>query len=577
MTPAPKNSQLHDRLDRSIRTLGRLYSNQARIAGLIAAQLQQCHTVATELGADFPWSSDKAVIYRSVAAEVGVANQVPDQTMEFQMMDAAALVEDFPNTLTSLLNGKIQAQHARAIQISGARITDSAIRADYERAVLEHVPTTVGKLRVIAKRLAERYAPQSIDERYAEAKKHCHVSVFQLDDGLAELVAVIPAVQAFAIKDRLDQYAYAANNAGLTASEITNKDKFAPARHSQNSPDGIIPESSAGANSPPLSPSEKAQLTRVQIAQLRAKFLADLLVAGTVACGDSCPPDCGYRTGNERVPGTGCAGISNIQGRVMVTLPALNLVSSEQADLVRNNKSLHQQAGLDGPAQLAGYGPIDNATALQIVGHSKSWLRLFVDPVQANVVQVDRYRPSQKQRSTLMARDLHCRFPGCTTAVFACDLDHTVDAALGGLTSNNNLEHLCRRHHTLKHQGNWNVNQRDSGNLEWTSPRGYKYHEPPPSTGLFEPPLESSQQPLLSPASTHTNFGANLQAQWQELITQQREQSAAATAHAFDSDWDLEDNRETISNSVMPSPRRKATATAAAAAAATDYPADPPF
>ena len=54
-------------------------------------------------------------------------------------------------------------------------------------------------------------------------------------------------------------------------------------------------------------------------------------------------------------------------------------------------------------------------------------------------------------RRALTARDSRCRFPGCTAR--RCDAHHITHWADGGSTSLDNLMLLCRRHHTLLHEG----------------------------------------------------------------------------------------------------------------------------
>ena len=66
-------------------------------------------------------------------------------------------------------------------------------------------------------------------------------------------------------------------------------------------------------------------------------------------------------------------------------------------------------------------------------------------------------------------------------------LARTVDAALGGATSIHNLAHLCRRHHTLKHDTAWTVRQREGGIIEWRSPTGRTHHDRPAATVRFVP------------------------------------------------------------------------------------------
>ena len=103
------------------------------------------------------------------------------------------------------------------------------------------------------------------------------------------------------------------------------------------------------------------------------------------------------------------------------------------------------------------------------------------------MLAVDRYRWNRDIERFLRARDERCRFPGCRRAARRSDIDHTVDAALGGATRSDNLAHLCRRHHTLKHHTAWTVRQTPGGVLEWRSPTGRSYLDRPPSVVRFIP------------------------------------------------------------------------------------------
>jgi hypothetical protein len=53
----------------------------------------------------------------------------------------------------------------------------------------------------------------------------------------------------------------------------------------------------------------------------------------------------------------------------------------------------------------------------------------------------------------VIARDRHCRFRGCTSPPWACEVHHLVPWALGGPTSLANLGLLCWHHHKLVHAG----------------------------------------------------------------------------------------------------------------------------
>jgi hypothetical protein len=60
-------------------------------------------------------------------------------------------------------------------------------------------------------------------------------------------------------------------------------------------------------------------------------------------------------------------------------------------------------------------------------------------------------------RRILVARDRGCAFPGCGRPPKQCDAHHLRHWADGGETSVDNATLLCRHHHTLVHQSEWEV------------------------------------------------------------------------------------------------------------------------
>jgi hypothetical protein len=56
-------------------------------------------------------------------------------------------------------------------------------------------------------------------------------------------------------------------------------------------------------------------------------------------------------------------------------------------------------------------------------------------------------------RRAVIVRDRHCRFPGCDRPQAWCDAHHVIHWADGGSTALSNLVLLCRRHHTMTHEG----------------------------------------------------------------------------------------------------------------------------
>jgi hypothetical protein len=99
---------------------------------------------------------------------------------------------------------------------------------------------------------------------------------------------------------------------------------------------------------------------------------------------------------------------------------------------------------------------------------------------------VDRYEPTDAQRRWVRTRDRTCRFPDCGRRVGYADLDHVVAHADGGETCCTNLCCLCRSHHRLKtFARGWRFRMDPDGTLHVTTPAGITRSTRPP--GLESP------------------------------------------------------------------------------------------
>lgn len=114
--------------------------------------------------------------------------------------------------LEALRAGSISEYHVNAIvdaaDVIGVAMTpeSQSRRSAYEAAVLEiAVAESPNRLRPIARRLAERHSEQSIDERHACARQRRRVFVTELPDGMADLIAHLPAAEAYGIFNRITQ------------------------------------------------------------------------------------------------------------------------------------------------------------------------------------------------------------------------------------------------------------------------------------------------------------------------------------------------------------------------------------
>lgn len=82
-------------------------------------------------------------------------------------------------------------------------------------------------------------------------------------------------------------------------------------------------------------------------------------------------------------------------------------------------------------------------------------------------------------RRALAARDVTCRFPGCTSR--RCDAHHVEHWAHGGSTRLDNLLMLCRRHHRAVHEGGFMVTATAEGGWVFDAPDGRRVLNVPPA------------------------------------------------------------------------------------------------
>lgn len=102
--------------------------------------------------------------------------------------------------------------------------------------------------------------------------------------------------------------------------------------------------------------------------------------------------------------------------------------------------------------------------------------------------------PGRKQRfitaplrRALQARDgTRCAFPGCGCR--GRDAHHVQHWADGGLTTLSNMLSLCRRHHTLVHEGGYRVEAMGRGTFRFIDPGGRQLPASPPSRSVGRDP-----------------------------------------------------------------------------------------
>ncbi len=107
-------------------------------------------------------------------------------------------------------------------------------------------------------------------------------------------------------------------------------------------------------------------------------------------------------------------------------------------------------------------------------------IRAVADLPDGTQLDVGRHRrtPTPAQRRALLARDVHCRFPGCHTR-HRLHAHHIIWWTLGGRTDLANLLMLCPKHHHAVHDRHWMLTGTADAPV-FTRPDGTAVEHPPP-------------------------------------------------------------------------------------------------
>ncbi|MFK4114017.1 DUF222 domain-containing protein [Microbacterium sp. NPDC006705] len=373
---------------------------------------------------------------RSVAAEAAGMARLTDRRLQGEIDHAMTVIDDYPAVFEAWVQRRIERGHVDVVVRVGAGVPHEVRSAYAEAAVGVCERDVPSRVRGTLEALAAKLHPQTFTERHKTAAAERCVRVFHGTDGMSNLVANLPTVIAAGMLDRLTQMGQSVKDARVTTGPEGGSDAAGSGE----------PADAGGADAADLAADPDTRT----MDQLRADILGDLVLGGA--------PVVDPTYGTDRAGGLGA-----IRARVQVAVTAETLMGRDE-----------------NPAEAVGAGLVDADTVRQLAGQVSEWDRLFIDPVTRTPVEIDTYRPTASMKKLLMARDQHCRFPGCRRAAIRCELDHTIDYALSGHTHIFNLAHLCQRHHSMKQFTKWEVRQVGGGVLEWTSPLGRVYREDVP-------------------------------------------------------------------------------------------------
>jgi hypothetical protein len=147
------------------------------------------------------------------AGEISRASRVPPTTARRRLAASRRLVEDMPQTFGALADGTITVEAARTV---GRRVgvLDPRLREQADRAIHEHLPALVSRDATTWNRemtgLITRLDADGAAERHREAVTNRNVTIRPTDDGMGRVTALLPGLDAAAIRKKLSLSAEAA-------------------------------------------------------------------------------------------------------------------------------------------------------------------------------------------------------------------------------------------------------------------------------------------------------------------------------------------------------------------------------
>ena len=176
---------------------------------------------------------------------------------------------------------------------------------------------------------------------------------------------------------------------------------------------------------------------------------------------------------------------SGLVGRISLTI-SQDTLREQASGLSQQASDLREQAARPGGTGPPG-GIATTALRAAVTALDRALARADADAAAGGCAHTDEspgYRPPPRLRDFVTARDVTCRNPVCRQPAWRADLDHTIPYDQGGRTCRCNVGGGCRRHHQLKQDPRWKLEQAKPGVFAWTTPAGRTYIVRPDSYPL---------------------------------------------------------------------------------------------
>ncbi|WP_155838575.1 HNH endonuclease signature motif containing protein [Arthrobacter castelli] len=403
-------------------------------------------------------------------SEIGTVLDLSKRATDRLVQHSNLLTGALPVTLDALAQGTLHPDQAEVIADQCGSLPREAY-PDFEAEMVAFAPGRAKHLVAAkARRVRERSHPETIKRRKEKAAADRTVVVEPVEDGMCWLSMYLPAEAAVAAFNRLTGLARSLQGPDEPRDLAQLRADVAADLLHTGTGTGLPPAALSGTgndafygtNPPPGAPTGPAAPgTAGSTGSTGVVGVAgDPPVAGATA--DT--PAAAGSTGGGDPPGSGrIPNYAGIKAELLVVVPVLTLMGLS-----------------DEPADLEGYGPIDEDTARQLSANAPSFKRLLTHLETGAPMSYgrDSYAVPKDLQKMVRLRDRTCRGYGCNKAARHCDLDHTVPYPTGQ-TELTNLKPLCKPGHALKTAKLWRDIQHRDGRVDWTSPAGRKYSNTP--------------------------------------------------------------------------------------------------
>ena len=374
--------------------------------------------------------------------EIATALRMSGSTAQGKIDVARTLTQYLPGATAALAVGDISPAHANVIARESAQLIRQGVAPEVLKLIEDeaiahaefHTPSQVANK---VRSSIALFAPEQFEAAAVEEKSARKVSCYPNANGMATIVAFLPAADAQTIMMAIDRLAYKTN--GVAKERL----------RAYRAQSGLKMRENREAKPIASENSDRFNLS---------DFSADLMDPMDAHRADA------------------------------MTAIASHFINSNEEQVLNHGRPISINLTIDlptllglaeNPGQLSGYGPIPAAVARELAADGK-WRKFITDPTTGNLLDFGResYLPPQVLRDFLLARDRTCRFPGCRRSGIRGEIDHAIPWEKGGETSRANLGLLCKRHHQLKTHGGWKLESFEDGSCEWTSPLGKKRFVP---------------------------------------------------------------------------------------------------